>query len=413
LYLIYHKKDKYQIYDLSYLYIILVKYVSFGDKAFEYLDSLKIIEIIKVFFYHKHTEGKATDETLQNYYVPEIRFKEFTKNNDLILPNDLLYKKNYEVYQQPREDCSSFIILLCKIILWKKSYMSIFKSEDYAFSSSLLLESNNRICVAHLIHIFKQNSDDIEIKNVVHHSIIPLLTNIIEISEDYQINYIIYFFDYLCSYIDPGVNNNYLFIIIKKYFQIIKDNYKYYLFTYFNIKNVVYLFKKYFPNSSDLIGQLEIDFRSFIKWLNDNPYSPAYYPGNTSLYKTFNYDYGRIKISPMQYEMFKLEFKKKTNELKDNLVKLLSGKFKEVVEDPELEIFTDGNDYTNYKFSVGDILKVNLKEGIVQKVLDEMIYMQFIEGKKVSKKWIMTSTSLKIIKMHKKEDDDEEEKNNQ
>ena len=413
LYLIYHKKDKYQIYDLSYLYIILVKYVSFGDKAFEYLDSLKIIEIIKVFFYHKHTEGKATDETLQNYYVPEIRFKEFTKNNDLILPNDLLYKKNYEVYQQPREDCSSFIILLCKIILWKKSYMSIFKSEDYAFSSSLLLESNNRICVAHLIHIFKQNSDDIEIKNVVHHSIIPLLTNIIEISEDYQINYIIYFFDYLCSYIDPGVNNNYLFIIIKKYFQIIKDNYKYYLFTYFNIKNVVYLFKKYFPNSSDLIGQLEIDFRSFIKWLNDNPYSPAYYPGNTSLYKTFNYDYGRIKNSPMQYEMFKLEFKKKTNELKDNLVKLLSGKFKEVVEDPELEIFTDGNDYTNYKFSVGDILKVNLKEGIVQKVLDEMIYMQFIEGKKVSKKWIMTSTSLKIIKMHKKEDDDEEEKNNQ
>ena len=83
----------------------------------------------------------------------------------------------------------------------------------------------------------------------------------------------------------------------------------------------------------------------------------------------------------MQYEMFKLEFKKKTNELKDNLVKILSGKFKEVVEDPELEIFTDGNDYTNYKFSAGDILKVNLKEGSVLKVLDEMIFMEFIEGK--------------------------------
>jgi hypothetical protein len=94
------------------------------------------------------------------------------------------------------------------------------------------------------------------------------------------------------------------------------------------------------------------------------------------------------------------------------LVKILSGKFKEVIEDPELEIFTDGNDYTNYKFSVGDILKVNLKEGNVLKVLDEMIYMQFIEGKKVSQKWVMTSTSLKIIKLHKKEDD-EEEKNNQ
>ena len=255
--------------------------------------------------------------------------------------------------------------------------------------------------------LFFLKVDDIEIKNVVNQSIIPLLLNIIEISEDYQINYIIYFFDYLCSFVEPGVNNNNLFIIIKKYFQIIKNNYKYYLFTYFNIKNVVYLFKKYFPNSSDLIGQLEIDFRSFIKWLNDNPYSPAYYPGNTSLYKIYNIDYSKIKISPMQYEMFKLEHKKKTNELKDNLVKILSGKFKEVIEDPELEIYTDKNDYTNYKFSVGDILKVNLKEGTVIKVLDEMIYMQFIEGKKVSKKWNLTSTSLKIIKMHKKEDDEE------
>ena len=41
LYIISHKKDIYQLYDLSYLYQILVKYVSFRDKAFEYLDSLK------------------------------------------------------------------------------------------------------------------------------------------------------------------------------------------------------------------------------------------------------------------------------------------------------------------------------------------------------------------------------------
>jgi hypothetical protein len=138
--------------------------------------------------------------------------------------------------------------------------MSVFKADDYAFCSSLLLESNDRVCIAHLIHIFKNHSDDVEIINVVNHSIIPLLLNIIEISEDNQINYIIYFFDYLCSFVNPGVNNNNLFIIIKKYFQIIKNNYKFYLFTYFNIKNVVYLFKKYFPNSSDLIGQLRLDF---------------------------------------------------------------------------------------------------------------------------------------------------------
>ena len=405
LYLTSQKMLLYIYYDLSSLYSILVKYVSFGNKSFEYLESINIIEIIKVFFYKKHTDGNESDEVLQNYYAPEIRFKEFIKNNELILPKELLHKINYEVNKQPKEDCSAFIILLCKIILWNKSYMSLFKAEDHAFCSSIFLESNNRVCVAHLIHIFKQNADDIEIKNVVNHSIIPLLLNIIEISEDYQINYLIYFFDYLCSYVDPGVNNNNLFIIIKKYFQIIKNNYKFYLFTFFNIKNVVYLFHKYFQKSSDLIGQLEIDFRSFIKWLNDNPYSPAYYPGNTNLYKNFEYDYSRIKINTMQYEMFKLEFKKKTNETKDNLVKILNGKFKDIIIDPELEIYTDGNDYTNYKFSEGDILKVNLKEGKVIKVLDEMLFMEFDEGKKKNRKWIWTSTSLKIVYTHKKEDD--------
>ena len=348
LYLISQKMLLYNLYDLSSLYNILVKYVSFGDKAFEYLESINIIEIIKIFFYKKHTEGNEEDEVLQNYYMPEIKYKEYTKNNEFILPQEILHKIKIEIYKQPREDCSAFIILLCKIILWKKSYMALFKAEDSAFCSSIFLESNNRVCIAHLIHIFKQNADDIEIKNVVNHSIIPLLLNIIEISEDYQINYLIYFFNYLCSYVDPGVNNNNLFIIIKKYFQIIKDNYKFYLFTFFNIKNVVYLFNKYFQNSSDLIGQLEIDFRSFIKWINDNPYSPAYYPGNTFLYKTFKYDYSKVKISSMQYEMFKLEFKKKTNETKENLVKILNGKFKSIIIDPELEIHTDGNDYTNY-----------------------------------------------------------------
>ena len=406
LYLISEKMTKYILYDISSLYTILVKFVSFGDSSFEYLESLNIIEIIKLFFYRKHTEGDETEGMFQNYYVPEIKYKEYIKNNELVLPKELQNKNYYEKHKMQREDCSAFIILLCKIILWKKSYMSLFKAEDHAFCSSIFLESNNRICVAHLIHIFKKNSDDIEIKNVVNHSIIPLLLNIIEISEDYQINYLIYFFNYLCSYVDPGVNNNNLFIIIKKYFQIIKNCFKYYLFTFFNIKNVVYLFKKYFPNSSDLIGQLERDFRNFIKWLNDNPYSPAYYPGNTNLYKTLNYDYSRVKINTMQYEMFKLEFKKKTSETKDNLVKILNGKFNEIIDDPELEIFTDGNDYTNYKFSEGDILKVNLKEGKIIKVLDEMIYMLYDEGKKKSKKWVWTSTSLKIIKMHKKQDDE-------
>ena len=409
LYLISEKMNKYYYYDLSSLYSILVKYVSFGNKSFEYLESINVVEIIKIFFYKKHTNGSEMDEFLQNYYVPEIRFKEYIKNNELILPKELLHKKNYEIYKEPREDCSAFIILLCKIILWNKSYMSLFKAEDSAFCSSIFMESNSRVCIAHLIHIFKQNSDDIEIKNVVNHSIIPLLLNIIEISEDYQIDYLIYFFDYLCSFVDPGVNNNNLFIIIKKYFQIIKNNYKFYLFTFFNIKNVIYLFNKYFQNSSDLIGQLEIDFRSFIKWLNDNPHPPTYYPGSTNMYKNFDYDYSRVKINTMQYEMFKLESKKKSLETKENLVKILNGKFKDIIVDPEVEIHTDGNDYTNYKFSEGDILKVELKEGKVLKVLDEMVFMEFNEGKKKYKKWIWTSTSLKIIHMHKKEDEENKE----
>ena len=111
----------------------------------------------------------------------------------------------------------------------------------------------------------------------------------------------------------------------------------------------------------------------------------------------------------MQYEMFKLEFKKKTNEVRENLIKILNGKFQDIISDPELEIHTDGNDYTNYKFSEGDILRVNLKEGKVIKVLDEMLFMEYIEGKKKVRNWVWTSTSLKIVKMHKKEDDENKE----
>ena len=107
--------------------------------------------------------------------------------------------------------------------------------------------------------------------------------------------------------------------------------------------------------------------------------------------------------------MFKLEFKKKTNEVRENLIKILNGKFQDIISDPELEIHTDGNDYTNYKFSEGDILRVNLKEGKVIKVLDEMLFMEYIEGKKKVRKWVWTSTSLKIVKMHKKEDDENKE----
>ena len=127
------------------------------------------------------------------------------------------------------------------------------------------------------------------------------------------------------------------------------------------------------------------------------------------MYKHFDYDYSRVKISTMQYEMFKLDFKKKTNETRENLVKILNGKFKDIVIDPEIEIYTNGNDYTNYKFSEGDILKVDLKEGKVIKVLDEMIYMVFDEGKKKIKKWIWTTTSLKVVKMRKKIDEENKE----
>ena len=53
--------------------------------------------------------------------------------------------------------------------------------------------------------------------------------------------------------------------------------------------------------------------------------------------------------------------------------------------------------------------KTNLKEGKVIKVLDEMVLMSFNEGKKIINKWIWTSTSLKIIKAHKKEDEENKE----
>ena len=38
-----------------------------------------------------------------------------------------------------------------------------------------------------------------------------------------------------------------------------------------------------------------------------------------------------------------------------------------------------------------------------------MVFMEFIEGKKKVRNWVWTSTSLKIVKMHKKEDDENKE----
>ena len=69
--------------------------------------------------------------------------------------------------------------------------------------------------------------------------------------------------------------------------------------------------------------------------------------------------------------MFIIENKKKLNEVKDNLIKILEGKFN---EDHKQIIWTNEKDYTNFKFSVGDFIKSNAQDGNVIKVLDEMLY---------------------------------------
>ena len=43
-------------------------------------------------------------------------------------------------------------------------------------------------------------------------------------------------------------------------------------------------------------------------------------------------DYNKIKVNVLQYQMFIIEYKKKLNEVKDNLIKILEGKFNEDLE---------------------------------------------------------------------------------
>ena len=68
--------------------------------------------------------------------------------------------------------------------------------------------------------------------------------------------------------------------------------------------------------------------------------------------------------------MFIIEYKKKSNQVKDNLSKILEGKFDEVIEDPEQIIWTNEKDYTNFKFSLGDFIKANAQDGNVVKVFE-------------------------------------------
>ena len=69
----------------------------------------------------------------------------------------------------------------------------------------------------------------------------------------------------------------------------------------------------------------------------------------------------KIKVNGLQYQMFIIEYKKKSNQVKDNLIKILEGKFDEVIEDPEQIIWTNEKDYTNFKFSVGIVFKLMFK----------------------------------------------------
>ena len=104
--------------------------------------------------------------------------------------------------------------------------------------------------------------------------------------------------------------------------------------------------------------------------------------------------------------MFIIEYKKKSNEVKENLVKILEGKFNEIIEDPELIIWTNEKDYTNFKFSVGDFIKANAQDGTVLKVLDEMLFLEYkdINGKVYKNGWLWTWSSIDLLKLHLKND---------
>ena len=99
--------------------------------------------------------------------------------------------------------------------------------------------------------------------------------------------------------------------------------------------------------------------------------------------------------------MFIIEYKKKSNQVKDNLIKILEGKFDEVIEDPEQIIWTNEKDYTNFKFSVGDFIKAN-----AIKVLDEMLFLYYKDnnGKIIKSGWLYTWSSIDLLKLHLKND---------
>ena len=410
MYLISQKFILYKECDLSVIYLLLVRFISLGDDSYEFLLENNIINFLISFYEEKYSQNnkEAKLENPLNSY--KIKYEEFPDSKDeLISTYDNSEKNKLVLKLRGKENTANLIVLICKIILKKNEYFNIFK-ENPNFLLNILLESNDRICVAHLKYIFKKNKNDQELIKIVKESVLTVFLNILSNTEDDEVNYLIYFYDFLLFILPFEENNNTLFILIKKYINMIHENNQFYLLTYFHIKNLIYLFKQYFSNNSDLIGKFEDDFNILIKWLEINSFPPKYYPSSTTqLYKYKKINYKNIEqLNQFHYNIFIVNCQNKTKEIKDNLKKIISGKFNEIIDDEDLLIYTNEKDYTNFKFSENDLIKYNGKNYIIIKVLDEMILIQ--ENEKDNKntnesqiqKWIKTNSSIDLVELHKK-----------
>lgn len=204
---------------------------------------------------------------------------------------------------------------------------------------------------------------------------IDLLINNIKLADEQFLDYYLQLFDYYIIWLISKNNGTEVKDLLDQYFNIITENFKYYLVTIINISNVIYLFKKI--NNKQFV-QKYMNFINQIKdYLSENKQCPLYFYNNVLAFKNESKNYQKINMSNNDIVKFNASSSIENNNIK-NLVKLIQNLNLDAIslDNPYLKmdkkIFSCvGN---NFKFSKGDVISVELMgNSIITKVLDDFI----------------------------------------
>lgn len=214
---------------------------------------------------------------------------------------------------------------------------------------------------------------------------VDLLINNIKLADEQFLDYYLQIFDYYILWLLSKNNETEIEDLLEQYFNIVTENFKYYLVTIINISNVIYLFKKI--NTEHLVQKYMNFINKINVYLSENKQCPLYFYNNVMAFKNEAKNFQKINISNNDIVKFNTSSSIENNNIK-NLVELIQNLNLDAIslDNPYLKmdkkIFSCVG--SNFKFSKGDVVSVELMgNSIITRVLDDFIeYSQ--EDKKIN-----------------------------